>query len=162
MNPRKNKFYKPNKYIPITPVGLELFKKEKETLIEKRKPAVVNLRTAREMGDLSENAAYKVARMELSSIDARLRRLEYIIRLSTVVEKKESGTIGFGNKIKLKSEDKEIEYTLVGGYESDPLKGKISHMSPLGTALFGRKAGDQVIVATPKGNVEYQIVAVTA
>ena len=161
MNPKKHNLYKSFKFIPITLDGLESFGKEKETLLEKRKTAVVNLRTAREMGDLSENASYKVARMELSSIDARLRRLEYILRFSTVVEKKDQGSIGFGNKVRLKGEGKELEYTLVGGYESDPSKGKISHISPIGKALFGRKTGDQINVDTPKGVVSYQIVAVS-
>ena len=139
---------------------MESFKKEKVTLLEKRKSAVVNLRIAREMGDLSENAAYKVARMELSSIDARLRRLEYIIRLSTIVEKKDTGIIGFGNKVKLKGEGKEIDFTLVGGYESNPSIGKISYLSPIGKALFGRKTGDYINVSTPKGTVTYQIIKV--
>ena len=122
---------------------------------------MVNLRTAREMGDLSENAAYKVARQELSAIDARLRRLEYIIRLSTVVSNKGGDTVGFGNKVRIKGVEGEMEYCLVGGYESDPSKGKISHHSPIGQALLGKRAGDKISVTTPKGIVSYEIIAVS-
>ncbi len=71
-------------FIPFTRSGMEKIKAEKETLFAKRKGAVENLRTAREMGDLSENAAYKVARGELSAIDGRLRRLNYLIKVGRI------------------------------------------------------------------------------
>ena len=145
------------KSIPVTASGLAQFRKEKAELLEKRVPAVFNLKTAREMGDLSENAAYKVARMELSAIDARLRKLEYIIRLSTIVDNKIKDRVGFDTKIKLVGEGKEMVFTLVGGYESDPTKGRISHMSPIGRAVFNRKVGDEIRVNTPGGISTYRI-----
>lgn len=153
------------KYIPITPEGLATFKEEKLQLLIKRKTAVANLRTAREMGDLSENAAYKVARHELSAIDSRLRYLEYIIRVSTVAEKTNSDAVDIGRKVKLQPFDSAqgkgtVEYLLVGGYESDPAQGKISHISPIGKAIIGKKKGDEINVYTPKGLVTYRIVEV--
>lgn len=148
------------KFVPITSSGLLKFKEEKDLLLEKRKSAVVNLRTAREMGDLSENAAYKVARMELSAIDARLRKLEYIIRFSKIIENVDKQRIGFDSKVKLESDGKVSEYTVVGGYESNPTQGKISHLSPIGKALFGKKAGDEISVQTPKGLTRYKIIAI--
>lgn len=148
------------KFVPITSSGLLKFKEEKEQLLEKRKSAVVNLRTAREMGDLSENAAYKVARMELSAIDARLRKLEYIIRFSKIIENADKDRIGFDSKVKLEWDGNESEYTVVGGYESNPTQGKISHLSPIGKALFGKKAGDEITVHTPKGVTKYKIIAI--
>lgn len=148
------------KHYPVTASGLAEFKEEKESLLTKRKTAVISLRTAREMGDLSENAAYKVARMELSSIDARLRKLEYIIRFARVVTTNNMGTVGFDSKVKLEYMGKMMEFTVVGGYESDPAKGKISHISPLGKALFGKRAGDEIKVNTPKGVAVYRIAAI--
>ena len=149
-----------SKYIPITPEGLATFKEEKIQLFVKRKTAVVNLRTAREMGDLSENAAYHVARRELSSIDSRLRHLEYIIRVAKVVEKTDSDAVDIGSNVKLQGNNMTVEYLLVGGYESDPAQGKISHHSPIGRAIIGRKTGDDITVNTPKGLVTYRIVEV--
>lgn len=154
-----------SKYIPITPEGFAAFKEEKIQLLIKRKTAVVNLRTAREMGDLSENAAYKVARHELSAIDSRLRHLEYIIRVAKVVEKTDSDLVDIGSNVVLQSlgdtQGKGIvEYLLVGGYESDPAQGKISHYSPIGRAIIGRKTGDEIKVNTPKGLVNYKIIEV--
>ena len=145
------------KRFPITAEGLRGFKAEKESLLVKRKTAVVNLRTAREMGDLSENAAYKVARHELSSIDSRLRYLEGIIRTARVVENTIKDVVNIGSRVKLSGENGEVEYLLVGGYESDPANGKISHISPLGRALLGKRKGDEVRVLTPKGIVVYMI-----
>ena len=146
-----------DKIYPITAAGLASFKEEKIQLLEKRKGAVVNLRTAREMGDLSENAAYKVARQELSGIDSRLRYLEKIIRLSRIVESNSKDQIEIGNRVKLNGEMGDMEYTIVGGFESDPSKGKISHISPIGKALIGRKQGDEIKVNTPQGIKYYRI-----
>ena len=149
-----------NRFNLITPSGLAGFQSEKIRLLEKRKEAVINLRTAREMGDLSENAAYHVARRELSSIDSRLRYLEKIIRTAKVVVHTNTDTAGIGNKVRLQSENGTVEYLLVGGFESDPAKGRISHISPIGKALIGKKAGDEIRVATPKGVATYKIIAI--
>lgn len=149
-----------DKIYPITAAGLASFKEEKIQLLEKRKSAVVNLRTAREMGDLSENAAYKVARQELSGIDSRLRYLEKIIRLSRIVESNSKDQIGIGNRVKLNGETGDMEYTIVGGFESDPARAKISHISPIGKALIGKKQGDEIKVNTPLGVKSYRVSAI--
>ena len=151
-----------NSYGSITPGGLAAFKAEKVRLLDKRISAVANLRTAREMGDLSENAAYHVAKRELSSIDSRLRYLEKIIRTSTVVEQVSGDRVGIGSKVSLESGSGEMAITLVGGYESDPSKGKISNYSPLGRAISGKKKGDKVAVVTPNGTVTYFIKEISA
>lgn len=146
--------------ILLTPKGLEKIKSERDKLQGRRKPAVENLRTAREMGDLSENGAYRAARWELSSIDSRLRHLNKLIILGKIPDMPKSGEIGIGSKVALILDDKKIEYEIVGSFESDPFAGKISHISPIGKMLIGKKAGDRVEVFAPNGTVTYQVVSV--
>lgn len=143
--------------IPFTPKGLENIKSEREKLLVKRKPAVENLRIAREMGDLSENGAYKAARAELSSIDSRLRHLSKLIRFGRVENTPTSGEVGIGSKVTLIQNGKQMAFEIVGSFESDPSLGKISHISPLGKALMGRKPGDKVTLSTPNGSSSYQV-----
>lgn len=145
--------------ITFTKVGYENLKKEYQELLNSRKPAVEDLKKAREMGDLSENGYYKAARMKLSSIDYNLRRLKYLIKSATVVEKQKE-FIDVESKVILESNGKKIEYLIVGGYESNPLEGKISHLSPLGKQLIGKKAGQEVVVTTPSGKMSYKIVKI--
>lgn len=148
------------KYIFFTAEGLEEVKKEKERLLAKRKPAVENLRIAREMGDLSENGAYKAARAELSSIDSRLRHLTRLLRFGRVGNAPAAGTIGIGSKVKLFDGKKYTEYEIVGSFESDPSMGKISHVSPIGKNLIGKRTGDKITAAAPNGILYYQIISV--
>lgn len=149
------------KFIPFTYRGLEKVKEEKEALLVKRKPAVENLRIAREMGDLSENGAYKAARAELSSIDSRLRHLTNLLRLGRVQSQPTAGTIGIGSKVKLFDGKKYVEFEIVGSFESDPTLGRISHVSPLGKSLMGKGNGDKVTIQTPNGVTSYQIISVS-
>lgn len=143
--------------ILFTPDGLNNILKEKEELIIKRKDAVISLRTAREMGDLSENAAYHVARSKLSSIDSRIRHLTYLIRLGRVKSLPAEDIIGIGSKVELIQNNKEIKYEIVGNFEGDPSKNKISNISPLGRSLIGKKPGESIIVHTPNGLITYRV-----
>src|SRR3989338_9053541 len=120
------------KYFPITSEGLIHLKEEKEKLLEKRPRTVESLRIAREMGDLSENAAYKVARMELSSIDSRLRYLQKLILTSKVVTSEKTGYAGIASRVRFRKDGQEGFYQIVGSVESDPSRGKISHISHIG------------------------------
>lgn len=147
-------------YILFTPEGLEKIKAEKETLTAKRIEAVQNLRTAREMGDLSENAAYKVARSELSSIDGRIKHLTYLIKAGRIPNAPITGKIGVGSRITVSQNDKIHEFKIVGSFESDPSTGKISHVSPLGKSLMGKVAGDKITISTPGGSSSYQVLTV--
>lgn len=148
------------KRIPFTASGFAKLKTEFADLTEKRKSTVVDLRTAREMGDLSENAAYKVARFELSGIDRRLRRLTYLLRYGTVVTKTEGDAVDFGKQITIRSESGDMTFELVGGYESNPKEGKLSIYSPIGKAVQGRKVGETVTVEAPKGLMTYTIISI--
>lgn len=148
------------KFISFTQEGLSKVKEEKEQLLFKRKEAVENLRLAREMGDLSENAAYKVARAKLSSLDSRLRHLDRLIRFGRVEKAPQDGIVGIGSRVRLVSTGKEYNYQIVGSYESDPSRGTVSHLAPLGKALMGKRDGEVVQVCVPEGTREYQIITV--
>ena len=148
-------------YIPFTPEGLEKIKEEKAILRAKRPEAVQNLRTAREMGDLSENAAYKVARAKLSSIDSRLRHLDFLINCARVSVVSNTGFVGIGSRVKLFDGKKQLDYKIVGSYESDPKARKISHLSPIGKAIMGKRTGDTATVTSPGGLTSYSIISIT-
>lgn len=148
------------KLISFTQEGLNKVKGEKEQLLFKRKEAVESLKVAREMGDLSENAAYRVARAKLSSMDSRLRHLDRLIRFGRVEKAPQAGIVGIGSKVKLVSAGKEYSYQIVGSYESDPSRGTISHLSPLGKALMGKREGEVIQIYLPEGNKKYQIITI--
>jgi transcription elongation factor GreA len=141
----------------FTQKGLEDIKNKLEKLEKERPDTVIALKTAREMGDLSENAAYHVARSRLTSIDSRIRKLKYLIKTSKVLPKFATNTIQIDTKVTLNHNGKVIIYTIVGSYESDPSKGKISYISPLGQLLIGKKVGENVILPLPNNPQEYTV-----
>lgn len=148
------------KTISFTDEGYEKLQKDLERLKKEREEVVIRLRTAREMGDLSENGAYKAARFELGSTDRQIRRLQYLLQSGSVVPKSTSGNIGFGNKVTVQSENGILTFTLVDKYESDPQKHMLSFQSPIGKAVLGKKEGDSIQVSTPKGVLSYKIIKV--
>ncbi len=145
--------------IPFTREGYAAMEQKMADLTEKRKGAIIALRTARDMGDLSENGAYKAARFELSGIDRELRKLVFQKRYGIIIEKKESsaGTADFGRRITLHAQGVELTITLVGSFESDPTSSRISIASPLGKALMGKRTGETVVVRAPAGQKIYTI-----
>lgn len=149
------------KRIPFTKDGYQALLTEKQKLLADRPDAVEHLRKAREMGDLSENGYYKASRARLSEIDARLRHLERLIRFGKVVESTNTGFIDIGSTVTIFDGQKEVTYTIVGGYESNPTNHTISYMSPIGKALMGKRSGDDVEVHIPVGKVHYRVLAIT-
>lgn len=149
------------KKIQFTRSGFEKTKNDLDVLTEKRKTAVVNLQTAREHGDLSENGAYKAARFELVNIDRELRRFKYLLRFGEVVEtKNDKSAADFGSIVTLKSKDRQMTFTIVGPYESSPSKNQLSIASPIGKAILGHKKGDKIFVLTPNGKTEYKVIKI--
>ena len=146
--------------IPFTKEGYQNLLDEKEKLLAQRPEAVEHLRKAREMGDLSENGYYKASRQRLSFLDSRIRRLERLIRLATIVQSSGAGVVEIGCRVTVSDGTREYIYMLVGGYESDPAKMTISHMSPLGRALMGKKQSDVVSVDAPAGKKTYTIISI--
>ncbi|MEK7592085.1 MAG: transcription elongation factor GreA [Patescibacteria group bacterium] len=146
--------------IPFTKAGFEKIVQERDELQAQRPEAVEHLRKSREMGDLSENGYYKASRAKLSFIDARLRSFEGIIKRAKIVVSTHTGMIDIGDSVTLKTDTVTVEYTIVGGYESDPTKLLISHVSPLGKALMGKRVGDMVSVDAPAGTKIFEILKI--
>lgn len=147
------------KHIQFTEAGLKKVKDEYAAILATRKEAVAILKAARELGDLSENGLYKAARGRLSSLDNQLFRLETMIKLAKIEEVK-VGVIGIGSRVTVFDGKKEIDYTVVGGYESDPVNRYISLYSPIGSALLGKKVGETATINVPAGVVTYKVVRI--
>jgi transcription elongation factor GreA len=145
----------------LTQEGFDEKNGELAKLRSERIGAVAELQRAREMGDLSENAAYKVARSKLSGIDRRIRFLEAILKRVQVMQKRTDGSAGIGSNVEIDDGMQRLHVTLVDGYESDIGKGKISLYSPIGRAIFGRRTGDVVEVHTPSGIKKYTVCKIT-
>lgn len=145
--------------IQFTADGLAEIKAELTELKDgKLTAAIERVARARDFGDLSENAEYHAAKEELAFIEGRIEELEGIVSRATVVgTKSKSGVIDIGCKVTVTVKGKEHIYEIVGEWEADPLKKKISHTSPLGQALVGKKKGEQVEFEAPAGKVIYQI-----
>lgn len=148
-----------NDKIQFTSGGLSEIKAELTILKgAKLTAAIERVARARDFGDLSENAEYHAAKEELSFIEGRVEELESIILRAEVVSGKiKKGTIDIGCKVTLTIAGKEHTYEIVGEWEADPLKKKISHTSPLGQALVGKKMGENVEFEAPAGKVIYKI-----
>ena len=143
--------------IPFTKEGYNKLSAEKNSLEKERVDAVSALKQARELGDLSENAAYKVARSKLSSIDSRLRYLNRTLNNSYVVDNVFKGVVDIGCYVTVENESSKQTYQIVSSHESDILNGKISFYSPIGKALMGKKVGDSVSAQTPLGLRNYTV-----
>ena len=146
--------------IPFTHEGYQKVLDEKKRLLSERPSVVEDLRKAREMGDLSENGYYKASRAKLSALDANLRRIERLVRLGKIVESQGGDTIDIGSTVTVTDGKNTRSYSVVGGYESDPSKHTISHISPLGKALIGKKEGEEIDVRAPLGITHYTILRV--
>ncbi len=153
-----------NKKVYVTKEGLEELKREHDQIIGQKRPELVErLAAARDMGDLSENAEYHAAREELAFLDGRIDEIEEMLKLAVIIKDQPSAThtqVKLGSNITMKSNGKQYSYTLVGELEADPAEKRISHESPLGKALIGKKVGEQVEVKAPARTVVYTIVTI--
>ena len=151
--------------VPMTTEGLTPLQNELRQLKNVDRHAVIKqISEAREHGDLSENAEYHAAREKQSFIEGRISELEDIISRAEVIDvSKLSGkTVRFGATVKVVDceTDEEITYQIVGPYEADLKKRKISVQSPLGRALIGKNIGDTAEVTAPGGGKAYEVLAV--
>jgi transcription elongation factor GreA len=153
-----------NKQIYLTKTGLDELKKEYDNLCKIKRPQVVNqVAASREMGDLAENAEYTAAREELSFVDGRIEELEEILKKVIIItDQANSSTnqVKLGSKVTVRHNGNKTVYHVVGEWEADPAEQKISHESPLGKALLGKKIGETVEVTAPAGKVTYTIVGI--
>ncbi len=146
----------------ITKEGLAKLKTELAELKNtKRSEIAERIQTAKELGDLSENAEYVEAKNEQAFVEGRIMEIETILRNATVIEKtSNNGVVEVGSRIKIMENQDEREYMIVGSNEADPKEGKISNESPLGQAFLGKKKGDIVEIELPKGTKRIEIVAI--
>ena len=119
---------------------------------------------AREFGDLSENSEYDAAKEEQAQIEAEIREMEDILLTCQIINKQEgsSDVVQIGSQVKLYDEefDEELEYKILGSTESDPAHGIISNISPVGSALLGKKKGDVIKVRTDGSEITYKILSI--
>ena len=143
----------------FTSQGLKELKAELKQLVDDKRPKLIDrVAVARSHGDLSENSEYTAAREDLAFIEGRIDELEELISKAKVIKTKGgNGEVKLGCKVTVKVKGKEQTFEVVGEWEADPMEQKISHTSPLGKALLGRKKGDKVEIEAPAGKVKYNV-----
>ena len=146
----------------LTPDGEARLRTELDGLTKVKRPQVIaRIRTAKEHGDLKENAEYHSAREEQSFLEGRIQAIEARLRSAVIVEAPAAGSrVGLGSVVALDDDGERVSYTIVGADESDPARGRISSSSPVGRALVGRDTGDFVVVNTPAGERRYRILEI--
>jgi len=147
--------------IPFTPRAYAQLQADKTELLAERKEVIIRLQTAREMGDLSENGAYKYAKQELGDIGRKLRKLNYLLKEGVVIQPKSHSTVEFGSSVDLTGPRGTQTYLIVSEHESNPKERKLAMTSPIGAAILGKKVGDMVSVQTPGGVVSYTLAAIS-
>jgi transcription elongation factor GreA len=153
-----------SKPVLISRGGLQKLEDEYEELITNgRREVAERIRHARDFGDIAENAEYIEAKNDQGLLEGRILTLETMLRNAVLIEEEttENGVVGVGMKVKVEGPDGDETYSIVGAAEADPLKGYISNESPLGRALLGHRAGDEVEWSSPMGTSRLKILAVT-
>jgi transcription elongation factor GreA len=146
---------------PITPAGLVALEAElKELETTGRQAMAARLLAARELGDLSENADYHIAKEDQAHLETRIKRLRQHRRDALIVETDvDDAAVGFGRTVEVLDEESGNVYTwtIVGPTEADLAQGKLSAQSLVGKALLGRGVGESVAVQTPRGRRRYRV-----
>ena len=147
----------------LTRDGADELQKELDRLVAERSAVADRIKTAREFGDLSENAEYQSAQAEHEKNEARIQEIQHILQNVEIISSPKSGskTVQLGCMVKLKSAGgKTKAFQVVGTVEADPLEGKISDESPIGKSLLGKQVGGQVEIKTPVETAVYEIIEI--
>lgn len=140
---------------------VELKEELRDLKTVKRQEIAERLKRAKEYGDLSENSEYSDAKEQQTRVETRIFELEDLLKRTTVIKKgSSSDVIDMGSTVTVQKDGKAYTYQIVGTNETKPEEGKISNESPLGSAFFGRKTGEDVTIRTPRGSVVYHIIKV--
>lgn len=126
----------------------------------RRREIAAAIHTAKEQGDLSENAEYVSAKEEQRRTETIISELETTIKNAHVIDKAGTDEVSVGNLVKLKCNGQMISYQIVGSNEADPMAQKISNESPMGQALMGKKKGEKVSIPTPAGAKDCEIIKI--
>ena len=144
--------------IEMTQEGVDKLKAELEDLITNRRVDVTEkIKNARSLGDLSENSLYDQARAEQAFVEGRIQEIEGILEQAKIIQSGPADQVSLGSKVVVQIDEDQEEYTIVGEPEADPANAKLSHTSPLGQALLGKKVGEEVKVDAPAGTISYRI-----
>ena len=147
----------------ITAEGLEKLKEELSYLkLTKRQDIARRIQTAKELGDLSENAEYSEAKEQQALNETKIAEMEETLKNAKMIDDRHTGSdvVQIGSTIKVKNGKSERVLTIVGSNEADPAEGKISNESPLAMSFLGHKVDDNIEVETPRGKVEYSIMEI--
>jgi transcription elongation factor GreA len=155
------------KEVILTLEGYTKLKEEIEHLSTvKRREVAERIKLAREFGDIAENSEYDDAKNEQAMLEHRIATLEDRLSNARVIEAGEiqSDVVGIGSRVRLKDMDanETIEYTIVGSAEANPAQNRLSNESPVGKAILGRKKGEIVEVAAPRGALKFKIMDIKA
>jgi transcription elongation factor GreA len=155
------------KDVILTKEGYQKLKDEIEYLsTDRRREVADRIKTAREFGDIAENAEYDDAKNEQAMLEARIAKLEERLAAARVIEKRDiaKDVVSVGSKVRLRDVDAKqtIEYHIVGSAEANPAEYKLSNESPVGQAILGHKKGETVEVKTPRGSLKYKILEIKA
>lgn len=146
----------------LTQEGVDELKTELDQLVSQRGPIAERIKSAREFGDLAENAEYTSARQEQERVESRISEIENILVNVEIIKKpKGDSKVQLGSLVKLDGNGRTKEFKVVGTVEADPLHGKISDESPIGKALLGRSEGDKVEIKTPNETSTYKIIDIS-
>lgn len=150
------------KEFKLTKDGVKELENELASLTELKPQIVDRLKQARSQGDLSENADYDAARSELERTEARIKEIEHILQNVEIIKTPRSnGAVKLGSTVELKSAKGKITFKVVGSFEANPGEGKVSDQSPIGTALIGKKVGEDVEIQLPAGATKYKVQAIS-
>ncbi|MBA2536439.1 MAG: transcription elongation factor GreA [Actinobacteria bacterium] len=155
------------KEVLLTPEGYKKLKEEIQFLTtDKRREVAERIKHAREFGDISENSEYDDAKNEQAMLEQRIAQLEERLVSARVIQGKDvpSGIVAVGTIVRLRDLDAKetVEYAIVGSAEANPAERKLSNESPVGKAIMGRKKGETVEVAAPRGSLKFKIMDVKA
>ncbi len=155
------------KEVLLTPEGYEKLKAEIKFLTtDKRREVAERIKHAREFGDISENSEYDDAKNEQAMLEQRIAQLEERLASARVIAAEDvpAGVVAVGTRVRLRDIDanETSEYTIVGSAEANPAERKLSNESPVGKAIMGKKKGETVEVAAPRGSLKYKIMDVKA
>ena len=150
----------------LTPEGLTKLRAELENLLKVKRPELSRrLREAIQMGDLSENADYIMAKEDQAFLEGKINELEALLRSAVVIDPEQTGSapevVGLGRTVTAQEPGVPVEtFILVGAKEADPRQRKISNESPIGKALMGKRVGDTAVAETPAGEIKFKILKI--
>ena len=142
-----------NKPAYLSKEGLEKLREELEEMVNVRRAEVATrIHEAKEHGDITENAEYEEAKNEQAFVEGRIAQIEAMLKTAVIIEAGGTDHVALGSTVELESPDGPVTFTIVGSAEARPSNHRISNESPVGRALLGKRAGDEVVVRLPDGS----------